>query len=160
MAHDLMARFREVFAADLALVPPMTLRQGDAIDSYGAAPPRDETGAPVTDTYLEHYCCGLAHLDAASWRHYLQPLADLAQRHVGSNSNAVGALIASLRPPDRDPPKLASLTAAQEATIRQLLELLAFSPNSAWQTEACQALEEWWIEGALYRAKAGGVGAA
>ena len=160
MAHDLTARFREVFAADLALVPPMTLRQGDAIDSYGTAPPRSETGDTVTDSYLEQYSCGLAHLDAASWRHYLPSLADLAQRHVGSNSNAVGALIASLRPPDRDPPRLASLTSSQEAAIRELLELLAFSPNSGWQTEACQALEEWWIEGALYRAKAGGVSAA
>jgi len=155
MAHDLAARFREAFAADEAAVPLMTLRQGDAIDSYAEPPARDETDA-VTDEYLERYCWGLNHLDPSSWRHYLPALADLAQRRLSSNSNAIDALINSLRPPDRDPPRLASLTPSQEVTVRELLELLAFSGESAWQRQACQALEEWWIENALYRAKAGG----
>jgi hypothetical protein len=160
MAHDLGARFCEAFAADLAAVPPLTLRQGDAVDSYGTEPPREEAADAVTDSYLDTYCWGLPHLDSASWRHYLPALADFALRHIRGNNSAVGSLIASLRPPDRDPPRLASLTAAQEALVRELLELLAFSPESAWQTDACQALEEWWIEGALYRAKAGRGGAA
>ena len=155
MTHDFGARFREAFAADLAAAPQMTLRQGDAIDSYDRAPAPDRVNDAVTDSYLERHFWGLSHLDPASWRHYLPALADFAQRHIASNSNVVGSLIASLRPPDRDPPRLASLTAAQETLVRELLEMLAFSPASAWHTEACQALEEWWIEDALYRAKAG-----
>ena len=160
MTYDFGARFREAFAADLAAAPQMTLRQADAVDSYGCEPAPDRALDTVTDSYLEHYCWGLPHLDAASWRHYLPALADFAQRHAASNSNVVASLIASLRPPDRDPPRLASLTAVQEASVRELLEMLAFSPASAWHGEACQALEEWWIENALYRAKAGRGGAA
>jgi hypothetical protein len=160
MAHDFGASFREAFAADLAMAPQMTLRQGDDIDSYGSAPALNQVADAVTDAYLEQYCWGLPHLDPASWRHYLPALADFAQRHVGTNSNVVGSLIGSLRPPDRDPPRLASLAAAQEVLVREFLEMLAFSPESAWQAEACQALEEWWIENAVYRAKARRGGAA
>jgi hypothetical protein len=159
MAQDFGARFREAFAADLATDPAMTLRQGDAIDSYGQAPPAGRAADTVTDVYLEQFHWGMPHLDPASWRHYLPALADFAQRHVRSNHNTVGTLISSLRPPDRDPPRLASLTAAQEALVREFLEMLAFSPESAWQAEACQALEEWWVENPLYRAKAGRTGA-
>ena len=155
MAHDFAPRFREAFAADLAAAPQLTLRQGDAIDSYHSAPALDHVADSVTDAYLEQYCCGLPHLDPASWRHYLPALAAFAQRHVGTSSNVVGSLISSLRPPDRDPPRLASLAPAQEALVREFLEMLAFSPQSVWQAEACQALEEWWTEDALYRAKAG-----
>jgi hypothetical protein len=57
----------------------------------------------------------------------------------------------SLRPPDREPPRLASLSPAQERVVRQLLEVLAFAEDSVWQENACQALEEWWIENPLYR---------
>jgi hypothetical protein len=57
----------------------------------------------------------------------------------------------SLRPPDREPPRLASLSPAQERVVRQLLEALAFAEDSVWQADACQALEEWWIENPLYR---------
>ena len=159
MAHDFGARFREAFAADLAAAPQITLRHGDAIDSYASAPTPNQAADAVTDAYLEQFCWGLPHLDPASWRHYLPALADFAQRHIGSNSNVVGSLIDSLRPPDRAPPRLASLTAAQETLVRELLEMLAFSPESAWQAQACQALEEWWIENAQYRPKAGRSGA-
>ena len=137
----------------------MTLRQANAIDSYASAPAPDPAADAVSDTYLEQYCWGLPHLDPASWRHYMPALAEFALRHIGTNSNAVGSLIHSLRRPDRDPPRLASLTSAQEAVVRELLEMLAFSPESAWQAEACQALEEWWIENPRYRAQAGDSGA-
>jgi hypothetical protein len=160
MKHDFDVRFREAFAADLAAAPHMTLRQADAIDSYASAPAQDPAADAVSDAYLEQYCWGLPHLDPASWRHYLPVLAEYAHRHVGTNSNVVASLIQSLRPPDRDPPRLASLASGQEALVRELLEMLAFSPESAWQAEACQALEEWWIENAQYRDKAGRSGGA
>jgi hypothetical protein len=35
--------------------------------------------------------------------------------------------------------------------MRECLETLAFSDRSAYQAEACQVLEEWWIPNALYR---------
>ena len=160
MTQDLAARFRDAFAADLAAAPLLTLRQADAIDSYGAASSRDEALDAVTDSYLAQYAAGIPHLDSVSWRHYLPALADFAQRHLGSPTVVVGTFIASLRPPDREPPRLGSLTKAQEALVRELLETLAFSPESIWQAEACQALEEWWIENPQYRAKAGHSGAA
>jgi hypothetical protein len=94
---------------------------------------------------------GIPHLDPASWRHYLPALGALALDSLLSGSSAVSGLIQSLRPPDRDPPRLASLDKVQEAVIRELLEALAFSSESIWQAQACQALEEWWIENSLYR---------
>jgi hypothetical protein len=39
----------------------------------------------------------------------------------------------------------------QERMMREVLEALAYSSSSGWQDEACQALEEWWIDGALFR---------
>jgi hypothetical protein len=32
-----------------------------------------------------------------------------------------------------------------------MLEVLAFSSDSAYHPAACQVLEEWWIENPLYR---------
>jgi hypothetical protein len=64
---------------------------------------------------------------------------------------AVEGLLHSLRPPDREPPRLASLTAEQEAVIVALLEEVAFSEDSANSDFAMQVLEEWWIPNALYR---------
>jgi hypothetical protein len=73
-------------------------------------------------------------------------LRDRARSHLGIN-----AFLKTLRPPDRDPPRLASLSVEQEGLIREMLEVLAFSSDSAYQAEACQVLEEWWIENPLYR---------
>jgi hypothetical protein len=160
LMQDFAARFRDAFAADLAAAPPLTLRQADAIDSYGSASARDSVLDAVTDRYLEKYAAGLPHLDPASWRHYLPAFAEFTVRNLGSPTIAVGPLIDSLRPPDRIPPRLASLTEPQETLVREFLELLAFSAESTWQAEACQALEEWWVENPQYRAKAGETGAA
>ena len=42
--------------------------------------------------------------------------------------------------------RLRSLSAIEEAVVREVLEVLAHSVESIWQAEACQALEEWWID--------------
>ena len=68
-----------------------------------------------------------------------------------SRTMAIDALMWALRPPDRDPPRLASLTAEQEAVIVAVLDELAFAPDSVYQADAMQVLEEWWIPNALYR---------
>jgi hypothetical protein len=150
---NLFSRLRSAFAADSERTPEITLRSGDSIDSYGTAVPFDSERDAVSDDYLTQYHCGVAHLDAGSWRHYLPALGQFALRHLGSNSLVVGALIASLRPPDRDPPRLASLDSLQESVMREVLDALAYTSASVWKAEACQALEEWWVDGALYRPK-------
>jgi hypothetical protein len=154
-SHTLTARLAKAFEVDVSTIPLMTLRQADAVDSYAEPPAYDQTLDAVSDLYVERYGHGVPHLDAASWRHYLPILGDYALRHLNSGHIAVGTLIDSLRPPDRDPPRLASLTSAQEELVRELLEQLAFSPDSSWQSEACQALEEWWIDKPLYRPTTG-----
>jgi hypothetical protein len=64
---------------------------------------------------------------------------------------AIDGLLWSLRPPDRDPPRLGSLTPEQEEVIVAVLDQLAFSDDSVHRKEAMQVMEEWWIPGALYR---------
>lgn len=72
-------------------------------------------------------------------------------RHMDDPKMVVEGLLYSLRPPDREPPRLASLTAEQEAVIVGFLEQVAFSDDSANRDFAIQVLEEWWIPDALYR---------
>lgn len=56
------------------------------------------------------------------------------------------ALVHSLRPPDRYPPRLGSLTDDQEQVVRELLEAIALGELvPGLQAEAQQALEEWWL---------------
>jgi hypothetical protein len=130
----------------------MTLRGGYAEDSYDFAPPPDPVLDEPTDTYLEIYTFwGLAYLDPDSWRHYLPYLINYTFRHMDDPKMAVEGLLHNLRPPDREPPRFASLTAEQEAVIVAYLEEVAFSEDSANRDFAMQVLEEWWIPDALYR---------
>jgi len=149
--QELVAALDAVFKSEAAALPAMTLRSGDSIDTYGPTYPFDPSIDVISDDYLNRFAVGLNYLDAASWRHYLPAFGTYALAHKHEGSNAVDALIASLRPPDRDPPRLGSLSHEQEDVMRQLLEVLAFAEDSEWQKDACQALEEWWIENPLYR---------
>jgi hypothetical protein len=64
----------------------------------------------------------------------------------------VESLVASLRPPDRYPPRLASLTAPQEAAVVAFLETVALGGgHPQFADGAQQALEEWWLPGARDR---------
>jgi hypothetical protein len=153
--EEITRRAFTLFRADLDAVPPMTLRDGEAVDYYNEPPPYDAAVDEPTDAYLEAYASpGLTYLDAASWRHYLPRLMDYALRNMDSNAPgrmAVDGLLWNLRPPDRDPPRLGSLTAEQEAVVVAFLDELAFSDDSVYRAAAMQVLEEWWIPGALYR---------
>lgn len=152
MRSEISRRASEVFNADVLASPQMTLRGGCAADSYDLAPPLDPVLDEPTDTYLETYTFwGLAHLDPDSWRHYLPHLINYAFRHMDDPKMAVEGLLHNLRPPDREPPRLASLTAKQEAVIVAFLEEVAFSEDSANRVFAMQVLEEWWLPDALYR---------
>jgi hypothetical protein len=149
---EISLRAIEAFSADAVTTPQMTLRGGYAADSYDFAPPYDPELDKLTDTYLEDYTFwGLAHLDPASWRHYLPYLIDYTFRHLDDPKMAVEGLLHNLRPPDREPPRLASLTAEQEAVIVAFLEDMAFGEDSANRDFAMQVLEEWWIPDARHR---------
>jgi hypothetical protein len=154
LTSELMESVMLAFKLDMAREPLISLRGGNQIDDYEEPSPFDPSDDGVTDEYLHKYCVGLTFLDAASWRHYLPYFIDYSVRHISAGELATNSLIWSLRPPDRDPPRLSTLTADQEAVITQFLELLAFDDNSSWQEGACQALDEWWLPGARYRPKA------
>jgi hypothetical protein len=158
MYADIIQRVFEVFQADVAATPTMTLRGGSATDGYAEAPAFDPALDEPTEAYLETYAfAGLVYLDAASWRHYLPRLIDYALRHIDSSAPgtmAIDGLLWSLRPPDREPPRLGSLSAEQEAVIVAFLDVLAFDDYSVHQDlalQVLQVLEEYWVPNALYR---------
>jgi hypothetical protein len=152
---EILSRAYQVFRAEVDTVPPITLRGGTALDEYDELPLFEPGIDEPTDDYLEKYAfSGSSFLDALSWRHYLPRLIDYALRHIHSNNPgtmAIDGLLWSLRPPDRTPPRLGSLTSEQEAVIIAFLDELAFSDNSLYNDFAMQVLEEYWVPDALYR---------
>ncbi len=142
---ELVGRAFEAFKDDLEIVPPLSLRGGYAVDGYDRAEPFDPTRDEPTDGYLEGFAFwGLIYLDAQSWRHYLPRLIDYAARHPDDPAMVTAALVQSLRPPDRYPPRLATLSREQEAIVTAWLERLASDAQSSLREEAQQALDEWW----------------
>lgn len=150
----LVAIATAAFAQEALAKPGMTLRGGDALDGYQGPPPFDPIIDAITDAYLKQYAGGLTFLDAASWRHYLPRFIEYSIRHVEQGTDVCDALLNNLRPPDRTPPRLASLSPEQEKVVTEFLDLLAFSESSAHKDFAGQILEEWWVPGALYRVRA------
>jgi len=149
----IVTRGFEVFRADATAPPPLTLRGANAVDSYDEPTPFDPAEDEPTDAYLEAFAFwGLGYLDARSWRHYLPRLIDYAFRRPDDPAMVTEALVRSLRPPDRYPPRLATLAAGQEDVVRSFLEQVALGdvlPHV--QDEAQQALEEWWLPNARSR---------
>lgn len=151
MNADLGHKAFAAFATDVARAPKLSLRGGNAVDEYKEPEPYSPVVDVMTDAYLENNFWGVAHLDTISWRHYLPHLIDYSLRHFPDGGNVTDALLASLRPPDREPPRLATITPEQEAVIVAFLEYLAFAEGSKHQDLATQVLEEWWVPNALYR---------
>jgi hypothetical protein len=143
----------EVFRTDIESAPPLTLRGGNAVDGYSQAVPFDPAEDEPTDAYFEAFAFwGLGYLDARSWRHYLPRLIDYAFRHPNDPAMVAEALVRSLRPPDRYPPRLAALNAEQEWIVRSFLEQVALGDAIPHlHAEAQQALEEWWLPNARCR---------
>jgi hypothetical protein len=158
MHNELVDRAFAVFRPDATGFPAMTLRGGSAVDSYAVPMAWDADTDQPSDAYLATYAYwGLPHLDPASWRHYLPYLIDYALRHTGEPGSLVTeGLLSSLRPPDREPPRLASISAEQEAIVVALLDVLAFDEGSAYRDFAMQVLEEYWVVGAMYRQRPAG----
>ena len=125
----------------------MTLRQADEVDTFNSVSTvtdiRPTDWRTIEDTELENLHWGLSHLDAQSWRFYLPAFLTYSIRHASSaGSLVVSACVQSLRPPDRVPPRLKTLTPEQRKAVVATLEFLAFNPQSAFQEVACQTLEE------------------
>jgi hypothetical protein len=145
--HEIVRRALAAFRSEIGIPPPLTLRGGNAVDSYDLPEPFDaDTDAP-TDEYLEGFAFwGLGYLDGQSWRHYLPRLIDYALHRPDDPKMVVEALVRSLRPPDRYPPRLSSLSSDQEAVVTAFLEHLALGDaSSGVRDDAQQALEEWWL---------------
>ncbi|WP_201487452.1 DUF6714 family protein [Pseudomonas sp. OF001] len=142
---------KRVFSDPLGFTPQKTLRAGNALDEYRPEPRFDPVIDSISDEYLEEYHWGISHLDPDSWKYYLPTLIEYSLKNLDEDSLVTNALLNSLRPPDRTPPRLASLSQEQERVIVTFLETLAFNENSAQQDLACQVMEEWWIPNALYR---------
>ena len=154
MNHEGIAEIaRGAFAADAAAQPAMSLRGGNDVDSYDTPTPFDEAVDLTSDEYIENHAFNaLPHLDPVSWRHYLPDLIAYALvRFDRPGDLAVEGLLWSMRPPDREPPRLSSLTDDQEAAVVAFLDVLAFDQASAYQDLARQVLEEWWVPNALFR---------
>jgi hypothetical protein len=160
MRHPIAQQAYDAFRADVELQPAISLRAGNAIDQYEQPPPFDPALDAPTDAYLAAYAFnGLVFLDAASWRHYLPLLIDYTLRQLGAASMAPHGLLASLRPPDHEPPRLATLSPEQEAAIVAFLQALAFGDDTlAYQDDALLILEEWWLPNARYRTRPGQAG--
>ena len=143
--EELVRSALEAFADDVAVRPPLTLRGGNAVDGYRRPEPFDPAHDQPIDAYFEGFAFwGLGYLDAQSWRHYLPRLIEYALRRPDDPAMVAEALVRSLRPPDRYPPRLASLSPEQEALIAAFLEHVARDETSGVREEAQQALNEWW----------------
>ena len=152
MSHtDLIADIFAAFSTEGQAFPAMTLRGGDALDAGKPAPPFDVLVDAISDEYLEAHPWGSGYLDAASWRHYLPFMMEHALRHITESSDVTDALLTSFRPPDRNPPRLGSLSKAQETAVLRFLDVLAYSAGSASVDLATRVLNEWWTPDAIPR---------
>lgn len=131
----------------------LSLRQADETDSY-TAPTPDVSPADwrdVPDHELEAHHWGFTHLDAESWRFYLPAFLSYSVRHLSRGGSLVIAVcLSNLRPPDRVPSRFSTLTDCQRRNVVSVLEFLAFDSESEFTDNACQVLEEYWIEHPLY----------
>ena len=149
--HAIAARAFVAFQHEAYAQPTITLRGGNALDDCKSPPQYDPEFDRPTDAYIERFPWGIGYLDPESFRHYLPHLIEYALRHASVANDVVDALLSNLRPPDREPPRLASLSPEQEEVVVQFLDTLAFSEESVYEELAAQTLEEWWVPNALYR---------
>jgi hypothetical protein len=135
----------------------ITLQEGNQIDtSYKiTSPSRDSEHFKdwriIPDAYIEEHHCGLRYLDRDGWLFHLPRFITYSLLHADDSASVVvDETISNLRPPDTSEPHLRALSAEQKEVVRSFLEFLAFDSTSAFQTDATQALEEYWIESPLY----------
>jgi hypothetical protein len=151
-----LQRARDAFREELAQTPALTLRGGNAVDSYDRPEPFDRSLDQPSDDYIErHASWAMPFLDARSWRHYLPRLIEYAFAHPDDPAMVVEATVLSLRPPDRVPARLTTLSREQEEVVIRFLEHLAqIDDASGSGGDARTALAEWWRPDAHLRAQA------
>jgi hypothetical protein len=144
---------RDAFRDELARPPALSLRGANAVDSYDHPEPFDPTLDEPTDEYLERFTFwAMPYLDARSWRHYLPRLIEYALAHPDDPAMVVEATVRSLRPPDRVPARLTTLSSEQESAVVRFLEHVALSDDeNGARDDARTVLEEWWLPGAQLR---------
>jgi hypothetical protein len=147
---------RDAFRVELTEAPALSLRAANAVDSYEHPESFDAALDEPTDEYLERFTFwAMPYLDARSWRHYLPRLIEYAVAHPADPAMVVEATVRSLRPPDRVPARLTTLSPEQEAVVVRFLEHLALSDEeNGSRDDARAALDEWWLPGAPFRAQA------
>jgi hypothetical protein len=148
---QLLDSISAAFPADSAQAA-LSLRQGDEIDSHDAPTPDVPVDwRDVAEHELETHHWGFTHLDVESWRFYLPAFLSYSVRHLSrGESLVIAACLSNLRPPDRVPSRFSTLNDGQRRTVVRVLEFLAFDPESGFTADACQVLEEYWIEHPLY----------
>ena len=135
----------------MTTTPPCSLRGGNALDNHEAPPPYDLADDTPTPQYLEANAWGMHHLDPVSWKFYLPIFIAYALSNISNpKAAAIDTFLFSLRPPDRDPPRLGSLSPDERSAVVALLDKLTFDSISVWKEGAITALEEYWAPGALY----------
>lgn len=156
MDHDEQLQLARIaFRDELAQSPALTLRGANSVDSFDHPEPFDAALDEATDEYLERLAYwAMPYLDARSWRHYLPRFIEYAFAHPEDPAMVIEATVHSLRPPDRVPTRLTTLSAAQEEVIVRFLEHLAQSDVEWTRDEARSALEEWWLPDAVARSEA------
>jgi hypothetical protein len=147
---------RDAFREELAQPPALTLRGANAVDSYDHPEPFDAVLDEATDEYLERLTFwAMPYLDARSWRHYLPRLIEYALAHPDDPAMVVEATVRALRPPDRVPTRLTTLSREQEEVVVRFLEQLALADDAeGTRDDARSALEEWWLPDAYLRTQA------
>ncbi len=133
--------------------PAITLRAGKCAGRLRAASAVGSSARYARRGVSRGQLLGQHHLDPASWRYYLPILMrhGLDRFRGRAPSMSTDTLPFSLRPPDRDPPRFATLSPEQNAAVSQFLDLLAFDPRSMHTDDAMTAMEEYWAPGATYR---------
>ncbi len=149
---QLLDSISAAFPAD-ATHTALSLRQADEIDSY-SSPTSDvlpTSWRVVPEQELEAHHWGFTHLDATSWHFYLPAFLTYSVCHLSRGESLVIAdCLSNLRPPDRTPSRFNTLSDCQRQTVVSVLEFLAFDSESEFTADACQVLEEYWIERPLY----------
>lgn len=150
---ELLRKARDAFRTESAELPALTLRGANAVDGYDRPEPYDAEVDASSDEYLERFSFwAMPYLDARSWRHYLPRFIEYALAHPDDPAMVVEAVVRSLRPPDRVPTRLTTLSSDQEAVVTSFLELLALGDDADGPGgEARTALEEWWLPGTYLR---------
>lgn len=149
--REIIAKAYLHFSSDVEAEPAISLRSGTAIDNYEPPVPFDKNIDLPNNAYiLENAYFALPHLDPASWRHYLPRLIEyVLQNQKLSTAMVDEALLWSLRPPDREPPRLESLRKEQKEVVVAFLSFMAFETTSSIAGFARQILEEYWIDKSL-----------